>query len=310
MTAKKYCFVHSCTFLHNETVVLDRIVDKINASGLIDALDAVFICNIGIPVEENKYNNEKYTLTNCSENKLLYENPTLNKLKQFSEQNKDSHVLYLHTKGNSYPQMHEVITDWTNMMLYFLVETHDACFRALDDAHDTVGCNYSASPVPHYSGNFWWASTNYIATLPSLNECSPDKMAPEFWLFQNNPNACTLHSSGINHYHEAYPRKRYDAHKTICLNMIVKNESHVIVPTLENLCSHIQFDYWVICDTGSTDATRDIIRGFFSLKNIKGELVEHEWINFGHNRTKALECAFNKTDYVFIFDADDKFAGH
>ena len=92
--------------------------------------------------------------------------------------------------------------------------------------------------------------------------------------------------------------------------MIVKNESHVIVPTLENLCSHIQFDYWVICDTGSTDDTREIIREFFSTrKNIQGELVEHEWVDFGHNRTKALECAFNKTDYVFIFDADDKICG-
>jgi len=96
---------------------------------------------------------------------------------------------------------------------------------------------------------------------------------------------------------------------TICLNMIVKNESHVIVPTLENLCSHIRFDYWVICDTGSTDSTRDIIREFFAKKSIQGELVEHEWVNFGHNRTKALECAFNKTDYVFIFDADDKICG-
>ena len=56
MTAKKYCFVHSCTFLHNGTGALDHLVDKINASGLIDALDAVFINNIGIPVEENKYN--------------------------------------------------------------------------------------------------------------------------------------------------------------------------------------------------------------------------------------------------------------
>jgi tetratricopeptide (TPR) repeat protein len=68
--------------------------------------------------------------------------------------------------------------------------------------------------------------------------------------------------------------------------MIVKNESHVILPTLENL-----------------------IRDFFSLKNITGELMEHEWVNFGHNRTKALEGAFNKTDYVFIFDADDKIHG-
>jgi hypothetical protein len=38
-------------------------------------------------------------------------------------------------------------------------------------------------------------------------------------------------------------------------------------------------------------------------------LIEHEWRDFAHNRTKALECAFNKTDYVFIFDADDEIRG-
>ena len=98
---------------------------------------------------------------------------------------------------------------------------------------------------------------------------------------------------------------------TLCLNMIVKNESHVIRRTLDMLCSKMRFDYWVICDTGSTDDTREIIREFFSQKhiNIKGELHCDEWVDFGHNRTKALEYAFNKTDLLLIFDADDELHG-
>jgi len=44
--------------------------------------------------------------------------------------------------------------------------------------------------------------------------------------------------------------------KTICLNMIVKNEAHIIVKTLKHLANYIKFDYWVICDTGSTDSTK------------------------------------------------------
>ena len=96
---------------------------------------------------------------------------------------------------------------------------------------------------------------------------------------------------------------------TICLNMIVKNEEHVIIETLENLCSYIDFSYWVISDTGSTDNTKNVISNFFIEKNIPGELVEHKWKDFGYNRTKALECAYNKTDYLFIFDADDKING-
>ena len=96
---------------------------------------------------------------------------------------------------------------------------------------------------------------------------------------------------------------------TICLNMIVKNEAHIIAQTLENICTHIPISYWVISDTGSTDDTKSIIQTFFTTKNIPGELVDHEWKDFAYNRTKALECAFGKTDYVFIFDADDSIEG-
>ena len=97
--------------------------------------------------------------------------------------------------------------------------------------------------------------------------------------------------------------------KTICLNMIVKNEAHIIASTLENLCQYIEFDYWVIVDTGSTDNTKQIISDFFKDKNIKGELHETEWKNFGFNRSDALSKAFNKTDYLLIFDADDQIVG-
>jgi glycosyltransferase involved in cell wall biosynthesis len=96
---------------------------------------------------------------------------------------------------------------------------------------------------------------------------------------------------------------------TICLNMIVKDESHIIEKTLNNIVSKITIDYWVISDTGSTDNTKELIVQFFKTVGIPGELVEHPWFNFGYNRTKALECAFNKTDYLFIFDADDEIVG-
>jgi GR25 family glycosyltransferase involved in LPS biosynthesis len=96
---------------------------------------------------------------------------------------------------------------------------------------------------------------------------------------------------------------------TICLNMIVKNESKIIVSTLNNLAKYIDFDYWVISDTGSTDHTQQIIQDYFLEKGIPGELVTHEWRDFGYNRTKALEAAYDKTDYLLIFDADDQLHG-
>lgn len=98
--------------------------------------------------------------------------------------------------------------------------------------------------------------------------------------------------------------------KKICLNMIVKNEAHIIRETFDNILKYVPIDYWVISDTGSTDNTKELITTYFKEKNIDGELVEHGWQDFGYNRTKALETAYNKSDYLFIFDADDKITGN
>ena len=54
-----------------------------------------------------------------------------------------------------------------------------------------------------------------------------------------------------------------DIEPILCLNMIVKNESHIIKNTLIKLLNKVKFDYWVISDTGSTDNTKELITDFF-----------------------------------------------
>ena len=95
------------------------------------------------------------------------------------------------------------------MMLYFLVENYKTCINKMYEQYDTVGCNYSELPYRHYPGNFWWTKSSYIKTLNLLSEDVPSKMAPEFWVLQNDSNMYTIHSSGVNHYHELYPRSKY-----------------------------------------------------------------------------------------------------
>ncbi|MBI5345793.1 MAG: glycosyltransferase [Chlamydiae bacterium] len=89
--------------------------------------------------------------------------------------------------------------------------------------------------------------------------------------------------------------------QTICLNMIVKDESKVIKRCLASVKKTI--DYWVIVDTGSTDGTQQIIKEF--MKDVPGELHERPWVNFGHNRNEALQLAKNKGDYLLFIDADE-----
>ncbi len=91
--------------------------------------------------------------------------------------------------------------------------------------------------------------------------------------------------------------------KTVCLNMIVKDESKVITRCLESVLPMI--DYWVISDTGSTDGTQEIIKEYMKEKNVPGELIERPWKNFAHNRNEALDAARGKADYVLFIDADE-----
>src|SRR5216684_6417673 len=60
---------------------------------------------------------------------------------------------------------------------------------------------------------------------------------------------------------------------SLCLNMIVKNEAHVIARCLASVRGVI--DAWVIVDTGSTDKTKDRVRSLLS--GIPGELHESKW---------------------------------
>ncbi len=90
--------------------------------------------------------------------------------------------------------------------------------------------------------------------------------------------------------------------KTICLNMIVKNERECIIDCLSSVKDKI--DYWVICDTGSTDGTQEVIREF--MKEVPGELHQRPWVNFAHNRNEALQRAKKKADYSLFIDADER----
>ena len=94
----------------------------------------------------------------------------------------------------------------------------------------------------------------------------------------------------------------------LALNFICKDEAHVIGNMLES-CKTIT-DLIVVNDTGSTDGTQQLIKDFFAKEGIPGELHEHKWENFGHNRTLAFEAAYDKTDYVFVMDADDLIEGN
>lgn len=86
----------------------------------------------------------------------------------------------------------------------------------------------------------------------------------------------------------------------IGLAMIVKNAEDTIAETLESVRDLI--GTWTIIDTGSTDATREIIAGV--LGDIPGRLLDAPWSNFAYNRTELMEAAKGTADYLMLLDAD------
>jgi glycosyltransferase involved in cell wall biosynthesis len=91
---------------------------------------------------------------------------------------------------------------------------------------------------------------------------------------------------------------------TICLAMIVRDEAHVIRRCLDSVMPYI--DHAVICDTGSIDNTCIVARAWLKDHNIPGGVDHHPWVDFGHNKTRALEAAaLVGCDYTLVIDADE-----
>jgi len=93
--------------------------------------------------------------------------------------------------------------------------------------------------------------------------------------------------------------------KTICLCMIVNNESKSIIRCLESVYKYISF--WIINDNGSTDNTPELITDFFKEKGIPGILDRTSWGGFSVNRSLACEIAERESgcDWMYVIDADD-----
>jgi hypothetical protein len=100
------------------------------------------------------------------------------------------------------------------MMLYFLVNKCADCFELLE-SYDAVGCNYLENPFRHFSGNFWWANSNYIKHLDLIDNTDERHFA-EWWILSDpKVKSFSIHNSNVNHYETEYPPEKY------CQNPII-----------------------------------------------------------------------------------------
>jgi len=93
--------------------------------------------------------------------------------------------------------------------------------------------------------------------------------------------------------------------RTLCLTMIVKNESHIIQRLLDSVVSVI--DYICITDTGSTDDTVNIIEQWGKDHNIPTTVCHSEFRSFGYARNMSLANSRNnypQAGFLLLLDAD------
>ena len=49
-------------------------------------------------------------------------------------------------------------------MEYYVIDKWKQCLHHLDE-YNCVGVKVRQKPLPHFSGNFWWANADYLQTL-------------------------------------------------------------------------------------------------------------------------------------------------
>jgi glycosyltransferase involved in cell wall biosynthesis/GR25 family glycosyltransferase involved in LPS biosynthesis len=89
---------------------------------------------------------------------------------------------------------------------------------------------------------------------------------------------------------------------TLGVCIMVKNEEKIIMRSLNSIKDYA--DFLCVCDTGSTDNTKQIVKDFMKTNNISGRVYDHKWVNFGHNRTLSLQAARGCADFILLMDAD------
>lgn len=134
-----------------------------------------------------------------------WEFPTLSKVIEYSKNNPEDNILYIHTKGSSnyigVPE-YQWIEDVRNYHLYFNITRYKESLEYLKE-YDCCGVELIEDPVKHYSQNFWWTKGKHVNTL-----VPPDKLDPvfdyrhncEFWICSNPYSKYKSKFNLYNHY--------------------------------------------------------------------------------------------------------------
>jgi hypothetical protein len=216
-----YGFIHIAVMGdYWESIINDQLNSIVN-SGLKEASKKIFACVVGskeVPVLQD------VEIIDRSFYVKLGELFTLRQLKKFCDLNSDCNVWYIHTKGASYYNFNQ--TCWRKYMEYFVIENWRDCIKALE-THDVCGVEWekfdpernkvgwgwdNGKPLEDaFSGNFWWATSNYIQKLPeNVADHDKDRWKAEYhFIGEASPKVKCFHNAYMNLYENAIVESMY-----------------------------------------------------------------------------------------------------
>jgi predicted O-methyltransferase YrrM len=147
--------------------ILDELIDALMSSRLYEKSESIELAVLGRAEDQAAVDAlirpfERMRVVYRSGDLSDYEFPALGLLQEACR-SWSGVVYYLHTKGVSRPS-NPFTASWRRLMLDTVVVGHGECLDALEH-HDAVGTNWRGN---HYSGNFWWATSEHIRRLPPI----------------------------------------------------------------------------------------------------------------------------------------------
>jgi len=132
-------------------------------------------------------------------------------------------VSYTHSKGTSKKKKNTLpVSDWTELMRYFVIERLDLCKQAFENGYSLYGVNINNN-VSHakkyknletefiYEGNFVSLNLNNLRHKFITAPCYKNYYGVErFWgNICDYEKAFCVHESNVDHYNERYPSSEY-----------------------------------------------------------------------------------------------------
>jgi hypothetical protein len=131
----------------------------------------------------------------------IYEGATLKKLWEHCRATPDEYVVYLHSKGNMNVSVET--KNWRDILNEVIINQWPMRYYEVVNKAETVGMLDGGPTV--FSGNFWWARNNYIASLPSPEyKESEGRYTYENWVRLNNPTMHVPFASNADYYTETH----------------------------------------------------------------------------------------------------------